>query len=104
MPLAEDVILAGALASKQEDKDPIDQAVIQALKDPSVLKTYRRVAYVPFDPVAKRTETNLHRNFMLASGPLIAAFVEVPAEDGKQMSELDRRINAPSSREALCRL
>jgi hypothetical protein len=47
---------------------------------------------------------NLHRNFMLAGGPLIAAFVEMPAEDGKQMSELDRRINAPSSREALCRL
>jgi hypothetical protein len=29
---AEDVILAGALASKQEDKDPIDQAVLQALR------------------------------------------------------------------------
>lgn len=64
---------------------------------------WRRIE-VRWLPVAKRTETNLHRNFMLASGPLIAAFVEVPAEDGKQMSELDRRINAPSSREALCRL
>jgi len=56
---AEDVILAGSLASKEEDKDPIDIAVIQALKDRSVLKTYQQVAYVPFDPVAKRTEATI---------------------------------------------
>src|SRR5262245_10324334 len=52
---AEDVILAGSLASKEEDKDPIDLAVIGALKDPGVLRAYQQVAFVPFDPVAKRT-------------------------------------------------
>ena len=56
---AEDVILAGSLASKAEDKDPIDLAVIQALKDQAVLKTYQQLAYVPFDPVAKRTEATI---------------------------------------------
>src|SRR6516162_1170438 len=56
---AEDVILAGSLASKEEDKDPIDIAVIQALKDRSVLKSYRQTAYVPFDPVLKRTEATI---------------------------------------------
>ena len=35
---AQDVILAGSLASKAEDKDPLDQAVFAALKDPVVLK------------------------------------------------------------------
>jgi H+-transporting ATPase len=56
---ADDVILAGSLASKEEDKDPIDLAILQALKDPSVLKNYQQVAFVPFDPVAKRTEATI---------------------------------------------
>ncbi|HWU38088.1 MAG TPA: HAD-IC family P-type ATPase, partial [Candidatus Acidoferrum sp.] len=56
---AQDVIMAGSLASKEEDKDPIDLAVIQALKDPGVLKTYQQVAFVPFDPVSKRTEATV---------------------------------------------
>jgi H+-transporting ATPase len=83
----EDVILAGALASKQEDKDPIDQAVIQALKDPSVLKTYRRVAYVPFDPVAKRTEATIAdgtgKEFKVSKGmpPVIFKLCDIDGDD-----------------------
>ncbi len=56
---AQDVILAGALASKSEDKDPIDLAVIAGLTDPGVLKTYRQSGFVPFDPVSKRTEATV---------------------------------------------
>ena len=56
---AQDVILAGALASKAEDKDPIDLAVIKALTDQSALKNYQQVAYTPFDPVTKRTEATI---------------------------------------------
>jgi H+-transporting ATPase len=56
---ADDVILAGSLASKEEDADPIDLAIIQALKDPSVLKKYEQTAFIPFDPVAKRTEATI---------------------------------------------
>ena len=56
---AQDVILAGSLASKEEDKDPIDLAVIQALKDPGALKTYQQIGFVPFDPVSKRTEATV---------------------------------------------
>src|SRR5262249_56175151 len=56
---ADDVILAASLSSKKEDNDPIDMAVIKALKDPSVLNAYRQVAYVPFDPVLKRTEATI---------------------------------------------
>ena len=44
---ADDVILAASLSSKKEDNDPIDMAVIKALKDPSVLNAYRQIAYVP---------------------------------------------------------
>ena len=56
---ADDVILAASLSSKKEDNDPIDMAVIKALKDPSVLNAYRQIAYVPFDPVSKRTEATI---------------------------------------------
>jgi len=55
----EDVVLAGSLASRAEDKDPIDLAVIQSLKDPAVLKQYQQTAYIPFDPVSKRTEATI---------------------------------------------
>src|SRR5271166_2951333 len=52
---AQDCILAAALASKIEDRDAIDTAVIAALKDQNVLKTFKLVKFVPFDPVSKRT-------------------------------------------------
>ena len=56
---AQDVVLAGSLASKAEDKDPIDLAVMAGLKDSSLLAGYKQTAFVPFDPVSKRTEATL---------------------------------------------
>ncbi|MBE0619073.1 MAG: plasma-membrane proton-efflux P-type ATPase [Burkholderiales bacterium] len=53
------VLLAASLASKAEDKDAIDQAVIEGLKSQDALKSYRQTAYVPFDPVHKRTEATI---------------------------------------------
>ena len=58
-PDAQEVILAGALASKLEDRDAIDTAVIEALKDQDALKNYTLVKYLPFDPVTKRTAATL---------------------------------------------
>ena len=51
----QEVILAAALASRIEDRDAIDTAVIEALKDQSVLKSWTQSKFVPFDPVTKRT-------------------------------------------------
>jgi H+-transporting ATPase len=51
----QEVILAGALSSKIEDRDAIDTAVIEALKDQSILASYKQSKFVPFDPVTKRT-------------------------------------------------
>ncbi|MDK2980001.1 MAG: H+-transporting ATPase [Chloroflexota bacterium] len=53
------VILSAALASREEDKDTIDLAVIDGLKDKKVLKDYQVVHFQPFDPVHKRTEANV---------------------------------------------
>ena len=53
---AQDCILAAALASKIEDRDAIDTAVINALKDKDDLKRFKLQKFIPFDPVTKRTE------------------------------------------------
>jgi H+-transporting ATPase len=55
----EHIILCGALASREEDKDPIDSAVINGLKDAKALNSYKTVHFVPFDPVHKRTEATV---------------------------------------------
>lgn len=56
---AQELILAGALASKAEDGDAIDLAVIGGLSDPSAVDGYVQETFVPFDPVSKRTEATL---------------------------------------------
>ena len=52
-------ILAAALASKEEDGDAIDLAVIGGMKDPSLLETYTQITFIPFDPLGKRTEATV---------------------------------------------
>ena len=53
---AQDLILAAALASKPEDQDAIDLAVIGGVQDTEMLKMYNQLKFLPFDPVIKRTE------------------------------------------------
>ncbi len=52
----DDLVLAGALASRAEDEDTIDRAVLAGLADQSILKGFRIDHFQPFDPVHKRTE------------------------------------------------
>ena len=56
---ADQVILDAALASRAEDKDTIDLAVIGGLKNDQALKGYQVVHFQPFDPVHKRTEATV---------------------------------------------
>jgi H+-transporting ATPase len=53
------VILNGALASRADNDDPIDQAVLGGLEDTKVLQAYTVTHFEPFDPVHKRTEANV---------------------------------------------
>jgi H+-transporting ATPase len=57
----QDVLLNGALASREEDGDPIDSAIIaKASADLSQSLTgFQTVNFKPFDPVSKRTEATL---------------------------------------------
>lgn len=57
---AQDAILAGALASRAEDQDPIDLAILDGLKgDRDQLRQYQVTHFTPFDPVHKRTEAEI---------------------------------------------
>lgn len=54
-----DVLLMAALASREEDQDPIDNAIIikaRTIKLFESLPAYKIVSFKPFDPVSKRTE------------------------------------------------
>lgn len=53
---AEELLLAGSLASKKEDGDAIDLAVMAGLTNPKALQKFTQTKFTPFDPVSKRTE------------------------------------------------
>jgi H+-transporting ATPase len=56
---ADELILAGALASQAANNDTIDLAVLGGLKDKRALKPYQVTHFQPFDPVHKRTEATV---------------------------------------------
>ena len=66
------VILWAALASRAEDKDTIDLAVIGGVKDDKELKSFQVLHFQPFDPVHKRTEATIKgadgKQFFVAKG------------------------------------
>jgi H+-transporting ATPase len=55
----EDMILNAALASREEDQDPIDLAVLGGAKNGRRQGSYEVVHFQPFDPVHKRTEATV---------------------------------------------
>jgi H+-transporting ATPase len=60
---ATDVLLFGSLASRAEDKDPIDSAILTEAAEvgafDATASTYKATEFTPFDPVSKRTEATV---------------------------------------------
>ncbi len=56
---ADQVILDGALASRADNNDTIDLAVLGGMKNKDALKDYTVGHFQPFDPVHKRTEAQV---------------------------------------------
>ena len=48
-----------ALASRADDNDTIDLAVLAGLENPADLRGYSVTHFQPFDPVGKRTEATV---------------------------------------------
>jgi H+-transporting ATPase len=67
-----DLLAAAALASRAEDRDPIDLAVIAAAPARPSGQTLQVTGFVPFDPVTKRTEATVAgedgRQFTVSKG------------------------------------
>jgi H+-transporting ATPase len=93
---ADQIILDAALASRAEDKDTIDMAVLGGLKNDSALKGYKVTHYQPFDPVHKRTEATVTgtdgKVFKVTKGaPQVILALAVDAAEVK--SAADKAVN-----------
>ncbi|MGA2394300.1 MAG: plasma-membrane proton-efflux P-type ATPase [Candidatus Lustribacter sp.] len=93
---ADQVILDAALASRGEDKDTIDLAVIAGLKNDQALKGYQVIHFQPFDPVHKRTEATVKgadgKQFMVAKGaPQV--ILEMSANAGEVKPAVEKAVN-----------
>jgi len=101
---AQDCILAAALASKIEDRDAIDTAVIAALKDQATLKTYKQVKFVPFDPVSKRTAATVTdaqgKSVVVSKGApqVIVDLAKPPADVAQRVKKTVDELAAKGSR------
>lgn len=93
---AQDVILAASLASKAEDKDPIDLAVMAGLSDANALSKYKQTAFVPFDPVSKRTEATIQDaagNSFQATKGMPAVVLALCKLDDASRQKIDNLVN-----------
>ncbi len=55
-PDKDNLIFMAALASKEENGDAIDLAVLKGITDKSIFNGYTQTSFSPFDPIRKRTE------------------------------------------------
>ena len=99
--LPDQVILCAALASRAEDKDTIDMAVLAGLKDDQALKDYPVVHFQPFDPVHKRTEATVKgadgSEFKVTKGaPQV--ILELSANAGQVKDAVEKAINEFAAR------
>ena len=98
---ADQVILCAALASRAEDKDTIDMAVLAGLKDDQVLKDYPVLHFQPFDPVHKRTEAAVkaadgHEFKVTKGAPQV--ILELSVDAGQVKGAVEEAINEFATR------
>ncbi len=98
---ADKVILYAALASRAEDRDTIDLAVIAGVKNADALKSYQVIHFQPFDPVHKRTEATVKgadgKQFQVAKGaPQV--ILEMATNAGDVKPAVEHAVNAFAAR------
>jgi H+-transporting ATPase len=98
---AEQVILNAALASRADNNDTIDLAVLGGLKDKEALKEYQLVHFQPFDAVHKRTEATVKgkdgKTFKVTKGaPQV--ILALSANAGQVKPAVDKAVNEFAAR------
>jgi H+-transporting ATPase len=93
---ADMLITSAALASRAEDQDPIDLAVLSGVQNPAELADYEVLEFEPFDPVTKRTEAKVRKNsdleFKVSKGApqVILALIE---DSSKVSAQIEQAVN-----------
>jgi H+-transporting ATPase len=95
------VVLAGALASRADNNDTIDLAVIGGLKYKDALQGYQVTHFQPFDPVHKRTEATVKdkdgKEFKVTKGaPQV--ILELAADSAQVKPTVDKAVNEFAAR------
>ena len=98
---ADQVIVAGALASRVDDNDTIDLAVLGGLSDDTALDGYEVGHFQPFDPVHKRTDSAVTAadgtSFKVTKGaPQV--IMELSANAGEVHSAVDEAVDGFAKR------
>jgi len=97
----DEVILNGALASRSENNDTIDLAVLAGMKEKNGLKGYKVTHFMPFDPVHKRTEAEVKTSdgmaFKVTKGaPQV--ILDLTKITGKVKTEIEKAVTEFASR------
>ena len=98
---ADQVVLAGALASRSDNNDTIDLAVIGGLKKKDALQGYQVTHFQPFDPVHKRTEATVkgsdQKEFKVSKGaPQV--ILALAADSAQVKPAVDKAVNEFAAR------
>jgi H+-transporting ATPase len=98
---AEQVIFCAALASRVDNNDTIDLAVLGGLKNNEALQGYEVVHFQPFDPVHKRTEAAVKaadgRTFKVTKGAP-QMILELSANAGQVKPAIEKAVNEFAAR------
>jgi H+-transporting ATPase len=97
----DDVLVFGTLASREENKDPIDNAIItKANQQTSIASTVNNVTkknFQPFDPVSKRTEATVSDskgNIFKVSKGAPQVILTLVSADETSVNKVNEDINA----------
>jgi H+-transporting ATPase len=90
-----ELFLVAALASKPENRDPIELPIFQHIEErfPDLeWKSYRQAGFTPFDPVRKRTEAQVQKDgehFLAVKGAaqVLLAMTQLPDCEAAQVRE-----------------
>jgi H+-transporting ATPase len=97
----DELVLDGALASRAEDQDTIDMAVIAGVKDQAALKNFDITHYQPFDPVHKRTEATVKtkdgKSFKVTKGA-VQVILALAKNADQVRDDVDKATNALAKR------
>jgi len=116
MQVAEPVVLEGhdvrdlfqvaALASRPENRDPIELPIFQYIDEhipDADWKTYRQLAFTPFDPIRKRTEARIEKGAerfvaMKGAAQVLLGMTELPDDETRSINQTVDRLAAKGYR------